>query len=220
VPNDAAAVQAAADADLSEPEQVENEVARSSASARTTTRRAAARPVTFTAESRTFQLDPEELSAKLEAIEEPSVLRAVEAAAAVDATLPSASPTSPDRPQPRAAGAANLHRSDLQPSLVAAIETLSVEGALTPKVVQRGVLRLVPYYQRCTTFCDSAPQQLSLSTTIDEAGHSRLLMLDGSSRPDLRRCVERATARLSVPAPDTGTARARWTVRFNFGRSR
>ena len=55
---------------------------------------------------------------------------------------------------------------------------------------------------------------MKLSTTIDEAGHGRQVIVEGLSRPGLRRCLEKATAHLVVPAPDTGTARARWIVRF------
>jgi hypothetical protein len=53
---------------------------------------------------------------------------------------------------------------------------------------------------------------------IDEAGHGRRILVDGLSKPGLRRCLEQATAHLSVRAPDTGTARARWIVRFTTKR--
>jgi hypothetical protein len=97
---------------------------------------------------------------------------------------------------------------------VVAIEGLSVDGALTSKVVNRGVQRLLPQYDRCREFSDSAPQRLKLSTTIDEAGRGRRVTVEGLSLPSLRRCLEQATAHLVVPAPDTGTARAQWVVRF------
>jgi len=97
---------------------------------------------------------------------------------------------------------------------VVAIEGLSVDGALPSKVVNRGVQRLLPQYDRCREYSDSATQRLKLSTTIDEAGHGRRVTVEGLSGPGLRRCLEQATAHLVVPAPDTGTARAQWFVRF------
>jgi hypothetical protein len=97
---------------------------------------------------------------------------------------------------------------------VVAIEGLSVDGALTSKVVSRGVQRLLPQYDRCRELSDGAPQRLKLSATIDEAGRGRRVTVEGLSQPSLRRCLEQATAHLVVPAPDTGTARAQWVVRF------
>jgi hypothetical protein len=106
------------------------------------------------------------------------------------------------------------HAPDLREAKAVAIEALSVDGGLPSNVVSRGVQRLLPQYDRCREYCDSAPQRLKLSTTIDEAGHGRHVTVEGLSRPTLRRCIEQATAHLVVPAPDTGTARARWIVRF------
>lgn len=97
---------------------------------------------------------------------------------------------------------------------VVAIEGLSVDGALPSKVVNRGVQRLLPQYDRCREYSDSATQRMKLSTTIDEAGHGRRVTVEGLSGPGLRRCLEQATAHLVVPAPDTGTARAHWVVHF------
>ncbi|HTU58313.1 MAG TPA: hypothetical protein VMF89_07765, partial [Polyangiales bacterium] len=97
---------------------------------------------------------------------------------------------------------------------VVAIEGLSVDGALPSKVVNRGVQRLLPQYDRCREYSDNATQRLKLSTTIDEAGRGRRVTVEGLSQPGLRRCLEQATSHLVVPAPDTGTARAHWIVRF------
>lgn len=97
---------------------------------------------------------------------------------------------------------------------VVAIEAVAVEGGLPSKVVSRGVQRLLPHYDRCRELSDSAAQKLTLTTTIDEAGHGRHVTVEGLSQPSLRRCLEQATAHLVVPAPDTGTARAHWVVRF------
>jgi hypothetical protein len=107
-----------------------------------------------------------------------------------------------------------LQEEPMRPAEAVAIEGLLVEGALPSKVVTRGVQRLMSQYDRCKEFCDSAPQRVQLSTTIDEAGRGRRITIEGPSQPRLRNCLEQATAHLVVPAPDTGTARARWTVRF------
>jgi hypothetical protein len=97
---------------------------------------------------------------------------------------------------------------------VVAIEALHVEGGLPSTVVSRGVQRLLPHYDRCSQLCDKGLQRLKLSTQIDEAGRGRHVTVEGLSQPSLRRCLEEATAHLVVRAPDTGTARARWIVRF------
>lgn len=112
--------------------------------------------------------------------------------------------------------AAAMERIDAIPATVkvVAIEGLSVDGALPSKVVNRGVQRLLPQYDRCREYSDIATQRLKLSTTIDEAGRGRHVTVEGLSKPGLRRCLEQATAHLVVPAPDTGTARAHWVVRF------
>lgn len=115
---------------------------------------------------------------------------------------------------PPAAVVRKSEAAHASPATVVAIEALTVDGALTSKVVNRGVQRLLPQYDRCRESNDSAPQQLKLSTTIDEAGHGRRVTVEGLSQPSLRHCLEQATARLVVPAPDTGTARAHWVVRF------
>lgn len=96
---------------------------------------------------------------------------------------------------------------------VATLEALSVNGALPTKIVKRGVQRLLPQYNRCAELTNQ-PQRLKLSTTIDEAGRGRRITVDGSSNPNLRHCLEQATTRLVVPAPDTGTARAHWVLQL------
>jgi hypothetical protein len=55
---------------------------------------------------------------------------------------------------------------------------------------------------------------MEVSASIDEAGRGRQVAVEGLSEAALRGCLERATAYLALPAPDTGTARARWVVRF------
>jgi hypothetical protein len=55
---------------------------------------------------------------------------------------------------------------------------------------------------------------MKLSATIDEAGRGRHVTVEGLSQASLRHCLEHATAHLVVPAPDTGTARARFVVSF------
>jgi hypothetical protein len=110
--------------------------------------------------------------------------------------------------------AAFVPKQRAQPATVVAIEGLTVDGALTSKAVNRGVQRLMAQYDRCREYSDGASQRLKLSTTIDEAGRGRRVTVEGLSPPELRRCLEQATAHLVVPAPDTGTARAQWVVRF------
>lgn len=115
------------------------------------------------------------------------------------------------RPPP----AAVAHQGEAaRTATVVAIEGLTVAGALSSRVVSRGLQRLMPQYDRCRDYSDNAPQRLKLSTTIDELGRGRRVTVEGPLRTDLRRCLELATAHLVVPAPDTGTARAQWIVRF------
>jgi hypothetical protein len=135
--------------------------------------------------------------------------------ASVDESIPSAQPAAEAIVmQPSAAQLPNTEPAASVEDKAVAIEALYVEGGVPSKVVNRGVQRLLPQYDRCREFCDTAPQRMKLSTTIDEAGHGRQVTVEGLSRPGLRRCLEQATAHLVVPAPDTGTARARWIVRF------
>lgn len=160
------------------------------------------------------------------AAEEPSPMVSVEelnqalaladASTRIFASVDEASPK-PDVVVPPAAAAVRKEEAPVtapSPAKVVAIEGLSVDGALPSKVVSRGVQRLLPQYDRCRAYSDSATQRLKLSTTIDEAGHGRRVTVEGPSGPSLRRCLEQATAHLVVPAPDTGTARAHWVVRF------
>ena len=114
------------------------------------------------------------------------------------------------KPAPAVAPA---HKRATPRATMVRIEGLSVAGGVPTTVVQRSVQRLLPRYDLCREHSDP-PQSVELSATIDEAGHGRRVAALGVSRADLRRCLERATARLVVPAPDTGTARATWVVRF------
>jgi hypothetical protein len=163
---------------------------------------------------------PEAVTRKVDWDEEPSPVvspeemnRALTLAAAskkifasVDENVRTVPPTAAETPRAEPAAATAIK--------VVSIEALYVEGGVPSRVVSRGVQRLLPQFARCREFCDTEPQRMKLSTTIDEAGRGRQVTVEGLSRPGLRRCLEQATARLVVPAPDTGTARARWIVRF------
>lgn len=105
---------------------------------------------------------------------------------------------------------AEPHRSPRP--LRAALNALQVEGPLPTGVVSRGLQRLLPHFQRCARSAKRAAAQARVRVQLDEHGHSRRVQIEGASRPQLRRCLERASARLVVPAPDTGLVRASWVV--------
>jgi len=138
--------------------------------------------------------------------------------ASLDETSPKPVVVAPPPPLPRPAlqpvAAAGRSAEPARTATVVAIEGLSVDGGLTSTAVNRGVQRLLPQYDRCREQSNTPPQRLKLSTTIDEAGRGRRITVEGLSQPALRHCLEQATTHLVVTAPDTGTARARWIVRF------
>jgi hypothetical protein len=91
-----------------------------------------------------------------------------------------------------------------------------VRGSLSDSTVRRAIERLRPQLAEC--FAQHAPAAAAASVarielTIDEAGRSRDARVEGASQP-LDACLVQASRKLVSGAPDTGTVKVAWNVRY------
>jgi hypothetical protein len=100
-----------------------------------------------------------------------------------------------------------------------AIDHVTVHGSLPRSVLRHGLERLHAEFARCHVSCggddscESGPWHTE--TLIDETGRSRGTHVHGpANSPQTSRCLARATGKLSVPAPDTGTVGVAWDLQF------
>lgn len=145
-------------------------------------------------------------------------------ASAPPAPEPAAAPAAPERPaaSPPKSAIAPLPEAQVKPlsplpeKAVPRFYDLEVKGSLATSQVRRGVERTLGATQDCyrdaLTAHPSALGELSLEVLVDERGRAREVTATGAAPKALRRCIESAARRLTVPPPDTGTVTATWKV--------
>jgi outer membrane biosynthesis protein TonB len=123
-------------------------------------------------------------------------------------------------PQTQAAQAAQEAGHTRSLTAAGSLEGLHVRGPLSASHVRHGLARVSQSLNEC--YADAARRaghgaasQVHVSLTIDEAGRVKNRpQVDGAELPGLSTCLSAALGRLVCRAPDTGTATAALTLRF------
>jgi hypothetical protein len=102
----------------------------------------------------------------------------------------------------------------------AVLQNIDVRGPLPKSIIRRSLGRLEGEFTQCASICarsaDACVTGLwHAETVLDEAGRSRDPRVSGPpSGSQLSECITKATSRLAILAPDTGTVRVSWDVKF------
>jgi hypothetical protein len=96
------------------------------------------------------------------------------------------------------------------------VSDVQVKGSLATSQVRRGVERIQGATESCYRAAlatrPSTLSELSVEVVFDERGRARSARVTGAAPSSLRSCVEKASLRIAVPPPDTGTITATWKV--------
>jgi hypothetical protein len=105
---------------------------------------------------------------------------------------------------------------DSPPPAATRTENLDVRGSLSDANVRRAIDRIRPQFNGC--FAQHAPASAAdsitrVELTIDETGRARDARVHGASSA-LEACLVQASRKIVSGAPDTGTVKVAWSLRY------
>jgi len=104
----------------------------------------------------------------------------------------------------------------------AVLQNIVVRGPLPKSIIRRSLGRLERELAQCAPICARTADACAsghwhAETVLDEAGRSRAPHVSGPvAGSQLSECISKATSRLTILAPDTGTVHVSWDVKFTY----
>jgi hypothetical protein len=93
-------------------------------------------------------------------------------------------------------------------------EKLEVRGSLSDQTVRRAIDRIRPQLSDCFAQHRAGTESVArVELTIDETGRTRDARVRGTT-PALDECLTQVSRKLVAEAPDTGTVKVVWNLRY------
>jgi serine/threonine protein kinase len=142
------------------------------------------------------------------------------------ATRPALSAAQPGAPTVTAGPGAKIEPRPTEPKpatdVQVQVQALNVRGSVATSVVRRALERVRPQLRAChdtlhatVPATGAAAPELHVEVEFDERGYAREPRVAGRGWPALIECVTRSTSAIVLArVPDTGVAKASWTVTY------